>query len=799
MKLLNCRSGLKGHRKWGLSCALFIAFAAIFFCANLSDSLAEPEDRSDSGYLGSSQCRSCHEKFYQLWGSSHHGLAMQPYTESFAEKNLKPQLDEIVIGKIRYRAVIDEGPGFVIESESQKQKKYPILHILGGKNVYYFLTPLEKGHLQTLPVAYDVNKQQWFDTAASGVRHFPDRTDEAVHWTDREYTFNTSCYACHVSQLVKNYDPKTDAYNTQWKEPGINCETCHGPADEHVRVCLEAGEGNVPKDMKLKTITQSRGFTGHQVDSACSTCHAKGMPITNEFIPGDDFFQHCDLVTLENPDFYPDGRDLGENYTFTSWRMSPCTQSGKLDCVSCHTSSGRFRFKDKPNDACISCHPAKDKNFQAHTHHEKSVVQCIQCHMPMTDFARMNRNDHSMRPPMPSATIQFQSPNACNLCHKDKDAKWADGHVRQWHKKDYQKPTLETAALIDQARKGDWKNLSEMLAYLQQRDKDEIFANSLIRLLSNNDDPRIAVILTDLLKNDPSPLVRSSAANVLGYRLDEKTIPALAKATEDAYRLVRIRAVPSLPSVPERMIPADHRNAVKNASQEYVASMASRPDDAMSHYNLGNFYRDGGKLKQAIGSYETAIKLQKDLILPYVNASFAYNLLGDNDTAAERLKHAIAIDPNSIAAHLNLAMLYGEMGQRDKAAREFRTTFKIDSRSAVATYNLCILLAETKPQESIVWGRKAVQLQPKNARYAYTLAFYLHRAEQSDKVVALLQPFVDRHTTEVDIYMLLAGVYEQMGDRSAAIKVYETAAENKQLSEQVHSGFRMHIQRLTSQ
>ena len=309
--------------------------AAVFLLSAPASSLAQQDSpKAEKGYLGSSKCRSCHEKFYQLWAPSHHGLAMQPYTEAFAEANLKPQLEEIVIGKTRYRAVTDEGPGFVVESESGNQKKYPILHVLGGKNVYYFLAALEKGRLQTLPVAYDVNKQQWFDTAASGVRHFPDRTDEAVHWTDREYTFNTSCYGCHVSQLVKNYDLKTDSYNTQWQEPGINCEACHGPAEEHVRVCTEEGPENAPVDLKLDTVTRSRGFTAHQVDSACSTCHAKGMPITNKFIPGDSFFQHSDLVTLESPDYYPDGRDLGENYTITSWRMSPCIQSEELDCIS---------------------------------------------------------------------------------------------------------------------------------------------------------------------------------------------------------------------------------------------------------------------------------------------------------------------------------------------------------------------------------------------------------------------------------------------------------------------------------
>ncbi|MHC5094193.1 MAG: tetratricopeptide repeat protein [Planctomycetota bacterium] len=779
---------------------LFYLCAAVIPLSAPVSALAQPGGpKAEKGYLGSSKCRSCHEKFYQLWAPSHHGLAMQPYTEAFAEANLKPQLEEIVIGKTRYRAVIDEGPGFVVESKSNEQKKFPILHVLGGKNVYYFLAALEKGRLQTLPVAYDVNKQQWYDTAASGVRHFPDRMDEAVHWTDREYTFNTSCYGCHVSQLVKNYDLKTDSYNTQWQEPGINCEACHGPAEEHVRVFTEEGPENAPVDLKLDTVTQSRGFTAHQVDSACSTCHAKGMPITNKFIPGDSFFQHSDLVTLESPDYYPEGRDLGENYTITSWRMSPCIQSEELDCIACHTSSGRFRFKETPNDACTSCHPEKEKDFQAHTRHKTGDVHCIQCHMPMTNFAGMNRSDHSMRPPMPAATIQFKSPNACNFCHKDNDAQWADEQVRQWHQADYQKPVLDIAALIDQARKGDWKNLSDMLAYLQRKDRDEIFANSLVRLLRNNIDDRIGKVLAQLLENDFSPLIRSSAADGLELYLSETTVAVLAAATKDPVRLVRVRAVPSLAAVPEQMIPAELRKPVQDASAEYIKAMGSRPDDAMAHYNLGNYYAAKKKTQQAIECYETSIKLQSGLILPYVNSSLAYNQLGDNATAAERLKQAIAIEPNSDAAHLNLGMLYGEMGQYENAIEEFRTTFKLNPLSAAAAYNLCVLLAEKDPPQAISWAKKACQLQPNNARYAYTLAFYLHQAKRTPEVFAVLEPFVGQKTTEVNIYSMLGDLYEQSGDITAAVRVYKTAAENSQLPPQVRSGFDAQIRRLMSQ
>jgi hypothetical protein len=200
-----------------------------------------------NNYTGSVSCRKCHERFYRLWAPSHHGLAMQPFTAELAQNKLSSQTKDIIIGDYRYRVEIAGKKGWVIERGPKEEKKYPIDHVMGGKNVYYFLTTLNRGRLQTLPLAYDVNKREWFDMAKSGIRHFPGRSDEPIHWKDWQYTFNTSCYGCHVSQVSTNYDLKTDTYQTVWKEPGINCETCHGPAEAHVRVCEAAPERNYSK------------------------------------------------------------------------------------------------------------------------------------------------------------------------------------------------------------------------------------------------------------------------------------------------------------------------------------------------------------------------------------------------------------------------------------------------------------------------------------------------------------------------------------------------------------------------
>ena len=173
-----------------------------------------------AGFVGSQSCRECHEKFYQLWSTSFHGLAMQPYTLELARTNLTEQKKEIVAGK--YRFLADIRKSVVLERTAEGEKSYPIVQVMGGKNVFYFLTPLERGWLQVLPVAYDVRRREWFDTTASAMRHFGDRRDEALYWKERPLTFNTACFGCHVSQLAKNYDLKSDSYHTTWAEPGIN-------------------------------------------------------------------------------------------------------------------------------------------------------------------------------------------------------------------------------------------------------------------------------------------------------------------------------------------------------------------------------------------------------------------------------------------------------------------------------------------------------------------------------------------------------------------------------------------------
>jgi tetratricopeptide (TPR) repeat protein len=714
---------------------------------------AAGEENQPSPYAGSLSCRECHERFYQLWSTSMHGLAMQPYSAVFASEKLTPHQGEIAIGKDKYRADISEG--VVMEINEKGTEKYKIAHVLGGKNIYYFLTPFKKGRLQTLPVAYDVNKKEWFDTTGSHMRHFPGgERSETIHWKESLYTFNTACYACHVSQLSTNYDLKNDTYHTTWAEPGINCETCHGPSAEHNKIARDA-----PKDQPLSDprIISTKAMTTQQRNDLCLSCHAKANPLTRQYMPGEKFFDHFDLVTLEDPDYYPDGRDLGENYTMTSWRMSPCVQSGKIDCMHCHTSSGRYRFKkEKFNDACMPCHEDKVKDPAAHSHHpaQSESSKCISCHMPMTAFARMNRSDHSMLPPAPAATMAYQSPNACNICHKDKDPEWADKFVRQWRTRDYQAPILKRAGLVDAARKRYWAKLPEMLDYISDPKHDEIFAASLIRLIPPTQDPKVITALLAAAEN-PSPLVRGAAVRTMGMIPAMESAQALIMAAGDDYRLVRIRAAEGIAAFPEMTVPPAYQASLKKANEEHIASITARPDQWMSHYNLGNYLLGLGELKNAALSYQTALSLNPQAIMAMVNVSIAWARMGETEKAERSLQEALLQDSYNAAANLNMGLLKAEKNDLKAAEKHFKAAFAADPRMAQAAYNLCIITAGNRMDEAVGWCRKASELAPQEPKYAYTLAFYLNQKGDRAEAIRILKGLTEKYPQYKNAEMLL--------------------------------------------
>ena len=774
---------MKGRKLGGLFFISIIVLLAS--CVQRKDS-----EVAESDYSGSESCIECHERFYKLWAPSWHGKAMQPVNSGFVKEYDLPSSEPIIVDGMSYEVVYEDSTMVLQEKEGNELlNKFNLEWSLGGRNVFTFLVALDKGRYQTMPLAYDMNRETWFNYPESAIRHFIDMEaeDQALPWRDRNFTFNTACYNCHVSQVSSNFDLASETYETTWKEAGINCETCHGPSAEHVRVCREAeAKGEEPEDLKI-IITST--FTPEEHNSSCATCHAKGSPITRHYVPPESYYDHYNLATLEDPDFYPDGRDLGENYTMTGWEMNACQIESDMHCVTCHTSSGRNRFADNPNDACTSCHQDRqtEAGLVAHTMHEPDSEGslCVKCHVPKREFVgHFIRSDHSFRPPMPEATIKFGSPNACNQCHDDKSPEWANNIVKKRPNGNYQDKTLYWAQLIKEAREGEWGRLDEMIEIIQEDRYNEVVVTSFVRLLANCPDEKKWDTFIAVIKENESPLARSAAASSLTGNLSEKSRKALVAAASDEYRLVRVNAASSLAGFEDNRFSAADNQIVAKANDEYMKSMLARPDDWSSHYNLGIYHQSQGNAQKALNAYETAARLYPESMMPLINSSVLYSYVGNPAKAEENLKKAVEIDPDNEAANLNLGLLLAEQGKLQEAEKALKAALQANPEQAVAAYNLSVITARRNPEEAAEYAKIAAESMPDEPKYAYTLAYY--QLENNEKATAIqtLKQIVSDHPSFLNAASLLADIYMRDGEKQKAIELYQNTLKVESVSDQ---------------
>jgi predicted Zn-dependent protease len=103
---------------------------------------------------------------------------------------------------------------------------------------------------------------------------------------------------------------------------------------------------------------------------------------------------------------------------------------------------------------------------------------------------------------------------------------------------------------------------------------------------------------------------------------------------------------------------------------------------------------------------------------------------------------------------------------------------------APAAYNLCILTIKSRPAEALSWCKKAVELNPQEPKYAYTLAFYQKNQGDLKNAAATLKDFLTRRPGFTDGYLLLAEIYLQQGDRPQAQAMLRQAQQVESLSPQ---------------
>lgn len=108
----------------------------------------------------------------------------------------------------------------------------------------------------------------------------------------------------------------------------------------------------------------------------------------------------------------------------------------------------------------------------------------------------------------------------------------------------------------------------------------------------------------------------------------------------------------------------------KEAEQEYVAAVASNPQDEKAICRLGEIAAQRGEVKQAYEKFTKAISLRPDDSDAKLDLAKTLIEMNQTSKAQELLEQTVQLDPTNATAHYRLATFYREQGRTDDARQQ---------------------------------------------------------------------------------------------------------------------------------
>jgi len=709
-------------------------------------------DTKQPDYVGMQVCRTCHAAQVNKWIGSPHDLAMQDATVKSVLGNFNnARFQKDGVNTTFYR----KGDRFMVRTDGPDGKltDYAIKYTFGVYPLQQYLIAFPGGRLQVLDIAWDSRPK-----GEGGQRWYALHPDEVIpagdvlHWTGPNLNWNYMCADCHSTHLQKNYDAKTDAYNTAWSELNVSCEACHGPGSVHVD-WAKGKAGKVDNKGLTSRLTERHGVewkidpeTGKPRRSAprqtvseievCAPCHSRRSKLTDDYIPGQPFLDAYRPALLTEGLYYVDGQMQDEVYVYGSFLQSRMYKAG-VTCSDCHEPHST-KLRAPGSQVCLQCHTAQryaTRKHHFHTPHGKGA-SCVECHMPPTVFMGVDaRHDHSFRIPRPDQSVKYGTPNACTTCHTDKDASWAASKVRNWYGKDPQ--GLQQYASAFYASREQLPEASQLLkAVVDNQGEPPIARATALEQLGQYAEVTTYQAIKQGLQ-DPDPMLRTAALDAASVLDAQQRVVLAFPMLNDPVRIVRISAARQLASIPAGQLPEAERKWLQQALQEYVDVQLFNAERPESQFNLGMFYAEMQEPAKAEAAYRKSLQLQPDFIPSYVG----------------------------------LAQLLGQTGQEQQADALLRKGIQRQPDSAELYHSLGLsLVRQQRVAEAIPLFARSVRLAPTDPRYVYVYGVALNSSGQQAKAIEVMQAAHQQLPGNADILFGLVTFLRDAGRTQEAVQ-----------------------------
>ena len=333
---------------------------------------------STKGYVGSDVCAGCHSAVGSTQSESEMAKAAFRLSGDAAGE---PAPGEFVSGSYTYRFIPSSTPaGHSAEVTSNGHSiSAPIVWTMGaGDHGQTYLLDENGGLYESQASSFTYIHRPGL---TPGHKPAEEGSLENALGTQLKSSEALKCFGCHTTASSAN-----SKLNAADAVPGVHCEACHGPGQDHVKAIM-AGQITQAR----QAIFNPAALTPTSSIDFCGACHRTSMDVVmNEPEPG--------AFTIR---FQP--------YRLEESRCWKTTKDARLACTECHDPhTPLVKDEHSYDQKCLSCHsPGKDAKHDASVGAwtaipkvcPKATANCASCHMPKADVSEMHSKftDHFIR------------------------------------------------------------------------------------------------------------------------------------------------------------------------------------------------------------------------------------------------------------------------------------------------------------------------------------------------------------------------------------------------------------------
>ena len=317
------------------------------------------------------------------------------------------------------------------------------------------------------------------------------------------------------------------------------------------------------------------------------------------------------------------------------------------------------------------------------------------------------RRDHSFRVPRPDLFVKIGTPNACASCHTDQSPQWAADRALEWFPNGrsgspHFGEVLKAAESFD-----DPGTPTRLVELAKDQDAAGIVRATAVARLAQRLDEAVAREMLPLLR-DTEPLVRAATVRALASAPSSLRGRYVAGLMNDDTQLVRQEAARATMDLPLQGLDQEQLKIVTDAHNDYQRTLQGRMDFPETHLQLGGLALTRRNLPAAKAAFETALKMDPQLIDAWmILGRIAFAEDGPKSAAAV-LQSAIDKNPETAILKQSLGNAFLEQGLFDRGLEALEQARAIESREPSIPLDIARLhLAAKRPELAVAELEKA--------------------------------------------------------------------------------------------